>query len=206
MGENPANWQTEIAALRLGLDLGMSLIDTAEMYGDGAAEELIREAIAGLRTDVFLVSKVLPQHATLRGTIEACGRSLQLCLIDFRKWMCSKLGALMSLRRSQGHDEGGEGTGAPTQQPTRLVQRSDFARESAHSRNPTSLVERDHRLHYHRTGDNKRGHTLAFSSELRMVNSWRRNSWLARLRTSDSMNKHKEPREDSFCICRQPKR
>jgi diketogulonate reductase-like aldo/keto reductase len=83
MGENPANWQTEIAALRLGLDLGMSLIDTAEMYGDGAAEELIREAIAGLRTDVFLVSKVLPQHATLRGTIEACGRSLQRLGTDY---------------------------------------------------------------------------------------------------------------------------
>jgi diketogulonate reductase-like aldo/keto reductase len=83
MGENPANWQMEIAALRLGLDLGLSLIDTAEMYGDGAAEELIGEAIAGYRADVFLVSKVLPEHATLRGTIEACGRSLQRLGTDY---------------------------------------------------------------------------------------------------------------------------
>ncbi|HEU4642712.1 MAG TPA: aldo/keto reductase [Gemmatimonadaceae bacterium] len=67
----------EIAAIRLGLDLGMTLIDTAEMYADGAAEELVGEAIAGRREEVFLVSKVLPQHATRRGTIAACERSLR---------------------------------------------------------------------------------------------------------------------------------
>jgi len=65
---------TAVAALRRGLDLGMNHIDTAEMYGD--AELVIGEAIAGRRDEVFLVSKVLPQHASRRGTIEACDRSL----------------------------------------------------------------------------------------------------------------------------------
>jgi diketogulonate reductase-like aldo/keto reductase len=65
-----------IAALRLGLDLGMTHIDTAEMYGDGAAEEIVGEAIAGRRDQVFLVSKVLPQNASWSGTIAACERSL----------------------------------------------------------------------------------------------------------------------------------
>jgi diketogulonate reductase-like aldo/keto reductase len=77
MGEKPSRRQEEIEALRLGLDLGMTLIDTAEMYGDGAAEELIAAAIAGRRHEVFLVSKVLPHNATRRGTIAACERSLQ---------------------------------------------------------------------------------------------------------------------------------
>lgn len=67
----------EIAALRLGLDLGMTLVDTAEMYADGAAEELVGEAIAGRRDEVFLVSKVLPENASRRGTIAACERSLR---------------------------------------------------------------------------------------------------------------------------------
>jgi aryl-alcohol dehydrogenase-like predicted oxidoreductase len=61
MGERRANRAREIAALRLGIDLGMALIDTAEMYADGGAEELVGEAIAGRREDVFLVSKVYPQ-------------------------------------------------------------------------------------------------------------------------------------------------
>lgn len=65
-----------VAALRLGLDLGMTHIDTAEMYGSGAAEEVVGEAIAGRRDEVFLVSKVLPHNASRRGTIEACERSL----------------------------------------------------------------------------------------------------------------------------------
>ena len=63
-----------VAALRRGLDLGMTHIDTAEMYGD--AEEVIAEGITGRRDDAFLVSKVLPEHATLKGTIAACERSL----------------------------------------------------------------------------------------------------------------------------------
>jgi diketogulonate reductase-like aldo/keto reductase len=72
----------EIAALRLGLDLGMTLIDTAEMYADGGAEELVGEAIAGRRQEVFLVSKVLPSNATRRGTIAACERSLRRLRTD----------------------------------------------------------------------------------------------------------------------------
>jgi diketogulonate reductase-like aldo/keto reductase len=66
----------EMAALRLGIDLGMNLIDTAEMYGNGRSEELIGRAIAGRRQDVFLVSKVLPSHATRQGTRAACHASL----------------------------------------------------------------------------------------------------------------------------------
>ena len=77
MGENRGRRADEIAALRLGLDLGMALIDTAEMYGDGAAEALVGEAIAGRRDQVFLVSKVLPHHATPQGTIAACEASLR---------------------------------------------------------------------------------------------------------------------------------
>jgi diketogulonate reductase-like aldo/keto reductase len=65
-----------IAALRRGLDLGMTHIDTAEMYGNGAAEQLVGEAIAGRRDEVFLISKVLPQHASRKGTIAACEKSL----------------------------------------------------------------------------------------------------------------------------------
>ena len=66
----------EIASLRLGLDLGLTLVDTAEMYADGASETLVGEAIAGRRHDVFLVSKVLPSNAGRQATIQACERSL----------------------------------------------------------------------------------------------------------------------------------
>src|SRR5271165_7531842 len=71
-----ADRRSAIAALRQGLDLGLTHIDTAEMYGSGAAEEVVAEAIAGRREEVFLVSKVLPQNASRRGTILACNRSL----------------------------------------------------------------------------------------------------------------------------------
>ena len=67
---------TVIAALRRGLDLGLTHIDTAEMYGSGAAETLIGQAIAGRRDEVFLVSKVLPSNASKRGTLAACEKSL----------------------------------------------------------------------------------------------------------------------------------
>ena len=67
----------EIAALKLGIDLGMTLIDTAEMYGDGEAERVVAEAIAGRRDEMFIVSKVLPQNASRTGTIAACERSLK---------------------------------------------------------------------------------------------------------------------------------
>jgi diketogulonate reductase-like aldo/keto reductase len=69
--------RTVIAALRRGLDLGQAHIDTAEMYGSGVVEEIVGEAIAGRRDEVFLVSKVLPENASRRGTIAACERSLE---------------------------------------------------------------------------------------------------------------------------------
>ncbi len=77
LGEDPTRREQEIAALRLGVDLGMTVIDTAEMYGDGAAEELVGEALRGRREEVFLVSKVLPGHADRRGTVAACEGSLR---------------------------------------------------------------------------------------------------------------------------------
>ena len=83
-------WQMEnddrasaIAALRRGLDLGMTHIDTAEMYGSGAVEELVAEAIAGRRDEVFLVSKVLPGNASRRGTVAACERTLARLKTDW---------------------------------------------------------------------------------------------------------------------------
>ena len=82
MAEDSRLRNEEIAALRQGLDMGLTLIDTAEMYGDGDAEELVGEAIAGRRDEVFLVSKVLPSHATRSGTISACERSLQRLATD----------------------------------------------------------------------------------------------------------------------------
>jgi len=72
----------EAAVLRLGMELGMTLIDTAEMYGDGAAEELVGEVIAGRRDKLFLVSKVLPSHARRSATIAACEGSLRRLRTD----------------------------------------------------------------------------------------------------------------------------
>jgi diketogulonate reductase-like aldo/keto reductase len=77
MGDDLATRIEELATLRLGLDLGARLIDTAEMYGDGGAEKLVGEAIRGRRDQVFLVSKVLPSNASRRGTAAACERSLR---------------------------------------------------------------------------------------------------------------------------------
>ncbi|WP_313243078.1 aldo/keto reductase [Stutzerimonas nitrititolerans] len=77
MGENPAERSREIAALRLGIELGMTLIDTAEMYGEGGVEEVVGEAIQGRRERVFLVSKVYPHNASRRGVPQACERSLR---------------------------------------------------------------------------------------------------------------------------------
>jgi len=85
MGERPDHRSDEIAALRLGVDLGMTLIDTAEMYGDGAAEELIREALGDVRDRLFLVSKAYPQnasHARLRAACEASLRRLGTDRLD----------------------------------------------------------------------------------------------------------------------------
>lgn len=72
-----ASKKEAVAALRRGLDLGMSHIDTAEMYGSGESEEYVAEAIAGRRDEVFLVSKVLPGNATRNGTVKACEQSLK---------------------------------------------------------------------------------------------------------------------------------
>jgi diketogulonate reductase-like aldo/keto reductase len=82
MGENRAGRAEEIATLRLGLDLGITLIDTAEMYGEGKAEELIGDAIAGRRDEAFLVSKVYPHNATRKGAVAACERSLKRLRTD----------------------------------------------------------------------------------------------------------------------------
>ncbi|MGI0484725.1 aldo/keto reductase [Pantanalinema rosaneae CENA516] len=83
MGETTKHRPTEVAALRHGLDLGLSLIDTAEMYGEGGAEEVIAEAIHDRRSEVFLVSKVYPHNASKQGTIAACERSLNRLKTDY---------------------------------------------------------------------------------------------------------------------------
>ena len=77
MGEDPARRKEEIAALRLGLELGLQVIDTAEMYGDGAAESLVGEAIEGATEPVYLVSKVYPFNASRAGVVAACEGSLR---------------------------------------------------------------------------------------------------------------------------------
>ena len=82
LAENGGERDEELRTLRLGLDLGLTLIDTAEMYADGAAEELVADAIAGRRDEVFLVTKVVPANASRHGTIEACERSLKRLRTD----------------------------------------------------------------------------------------------------------------------------
>jgi diketogulonate reductase-like aldo/keto reductase len=82
IGDRRADRGEEIATLRLGLDLGARLIDTAEMYGDGRSELLVGEAIAGRRDEVFLVSKVLPENASRKGAVAACERSLKRLCTD----------------------------------------------------------------------------------------------------------------------------
>ncbi len=76
LGENNRQRKEELTTLRLGFDLGLSLVDTAEMYGDGSAEDLVGEAIDGRRDEVFVVTKVLPQNATRRRMFRACDNSL----------------------------------------------------------------------------------------------------------------------------------
>jgi diketogulonate reductase-like aldo/keto reductase len=82
MGDSAGKRKAEVAALRLGLDLGMTLIDTAEMYASGGAEEVVGEAIAGRRDEVFVVSKVMPGNASRRGTVAACEKSLKRLKTD----------------------------------------------------------------------------------------------------------------------------
>ena len=82
MGEKPAQRQGEVSALQAGIDLGLTLIDTAEIYGNGGAEEVVGEALKGRRDRVYLVSKVLPSNASFAGTVAACERSLQRMKTD----------------------------------------------------------------------------------------------------------------------------
>jgi diketogulonate reductase-like aldo/keto reductase len=82
MGENRRRAADEEAALKLGIELGMTLIDTAEMYGNGTAEEIVARAAAGLRDSLFIVSKVLPYNAAQQGVVEACERSLKRLKTD----------------------------------------------------------------------------------------------------------------------------
>lgn len=77
MGDNPSKRQEEISSLQLGVELGMNMIDTAEMYGDGRSESLVGEAIRGIRDQVFLVSKVYPHNAGLKRITESCEASLK---------------------------------------------------------------------------------------------------------------------------------
>jgi len=83
MGDSPADAKKEVRALQLGVELGMTLIDTAEMYADGGAEKIVGKAIAGRRAGVFLVSKVLPSNASRRGTVAACEASLRRLGTDY---------------------------------------------------------------------------------------------------------------------------
>ena len=82
MGEDRRRAADEEAALKLGIELGVNLIDTAEMYGQGAAEEIVARAIAGRRDQLFIVSKVLPYNASQKGVVEACERSLKRLKTD----------------------------------------------------------------------------------------------------------------------------
>jgi diketogulonate reductase-like aldo/keto reductase len=82
MGENRNRFADEAAALRLGIELGITLIDTAEMYGNGVAEEIVAQAMGNNRDRLFIVSKVLPYNASRQGTIEACERSLKRLKTD----------------------------------------------------------------------------------------------------------------------------
>ncbi|AWN21979.1 oxidoreductase [Deinococcus irradiatisoli] len=83
IGDDPARRSEELRALQTGLDLGLTLIDTAEMYGNGNSEHLVGEAIRGRRDEVQLVSKVLPGHASRQGTVAACHASLRRLGTDF---------------------------------------------------------------------------------------------------------------------------
>jgi aldehyde reductase len=82
MGEDRSARKAEVAALQLGLDLGLTLIDTAEMYAEGGAEDVVGEAIVGRRDEVFLVSKVYPHNASRQGVVAACERSLKRLKTD----------------------------------------------------------------------------------------------------------------------------
>jgi diketogulonate reductase-like aldo/keto reductase len=77
MGERKSERVAEVKAVKLGLELGLRLVDTAEMYGEGVAEEIVGEAMGGLRNEIYLVSKVYPHNASRKGAVAACERSLK---------------------------------------------------------------------------------------------------------------------------------
>src|SRR5258708_1610496 len=77
MGERKSERAAEVKAVKLGLELGIRLVDTAEMYGEGVAEEIVGEAMGGLRDEIYLVSKVYPHNASRKGAVAACERSLK---------------------------------------------------------------------------------------------------------------------------------
>src|SRR5438552_11052628 len=82
IGENKSEYGEEVAALRLGIELGMTLIDTAEMYGEGGAEKVVADAIEGQRDRIFIVTKVYPHHASRTELPKACERSLKRLRIE----------------------------------------------------------------------------------------------------------------------------
>ena len=82
IGENRSARAEEIATLQRGIDLGMTLIDTAEMYGEGSTEEFLGRALHGLREQIYLVSKVYPHNASRKGVIHACERNLKRLRTD----------------------------------------------------------------------------------------------------------------------------
>ena len=108
LGSAPGTWAqqprraAEVEARR-GLDLGLTLIDTAEMYGEGGAEEVVGEAIAGRRDEVFLVSKVYPHNASRKGIVGACERSLKRLKTDRHR----PLPAALARAASAGRDRRG---------------------------------------------------------------------------------------------------
>ena len=82
MGERKSERGAELKAIKLGLELGIRLVDTAEMYGEGVAEEIVGEAMGALRDEIYLVSKVYPHNASRKGTVAACERSLKRLKTD----------------------------------------------------------------------------------------------------------------------------
>ena len=113
-GERNRGRAEAVAALRHGIDRGMTLIDTAEMYGEGGAEEIVGEAIAGRRDEIFLVSKVYPHNASRKGAIAACERSLKRLATDridvyLLHWrggetLADTIAAFQTLRRDSGRN------------------------------------------------------------------------------------------------------
>ena len=99
MGEDARQRKTEVAALRAGIELGLTLIDTAEMYADGGAEKVVGEALTGLREKVFLVSKVYPWNAGGQKAINACEASLRRLNTDYLDLYLEKLIAQGKIRR-----------------------------------------------------------------------------------------------------------